>query len=167
MTIRSLSDVVRWEAVLTVGRRLRAGRAVLVLRVPGLRQADLLHRHAGLRRVDEVTAADVDSYVPLGVEVDQVTRLKVGQRHVRQGVPLLVGVARDGYPGVGPGGHSHTRAVEAIRARTRSPEDVVAAELVISERDNLFRLRAGRAGVVTRRRPARARRRRSRDRGLL
>ena len=61
---------------------LRAGGAVQVGRVPA-GQRDLLDVLARHRCVDQVAAADVHADVALTGEVQQVTRLELGGRHVR------------------------------------------------------------------------------------
>src|SRR4051812_27917440 len=69
---------------------LRAQGPVEVAGVPRRAHRDLLHVHSGLRRVDDVAAADVDGHVSLAVIDQQVTWLEGGQGDVRQRGPLRV-----------------------------------------------------------------------------
>src|SRR6202161_2489534 len=100
-----------------VGRaQLRKGGTDEAVGVPGGAHRDLAHVQAGGRRIDDHAAADVHRDVPDPVVVQQVTRLDLGHRDVRQRRPLLVGVARDRDPGRRPGGHHQARAVETDAA---------------------------------------------------
>src|SRR6266702_4095920 len=75
---------------------LRPGGADEGRRVPAGVHGEFLDVHAGLGRVDDVAAAHVHGDVTHAVVVQQVAGLDGGRGDVRQGGPLLVGVARDG-----------------------------------------------------------------------
>src|SRR6266704_3311426 len=74
------------------------------------------------------------------VEDQDVTRLQLGCRHVRQGGPLLITGPRDRYPGGCPRSHGQPRAV--IGVRPGRAENVRLADLGVGERHRLASLRA-------------------------
>ena len=74
---------------------------------------------AGVRRVDELSVADVDPDVAEPVEEDEVAGLELAPRH-RDGIrvaPLRDGVVRQRDADLGVGVHDEARAVEAAGAR--------------------------------------------------
>src|SRR5580693_7815095 len=129
---------------------LRTDHAIEVIGVPGGTHRDSFHVHPGLRRVDDVAAADVHGHVPFAVIDQQVTRFDRGEVDVRELRPLLVAVARYGHASGRPGGLSQPGAVETEVAGSGAAVHVGAAELGVGERDCLFRLGRGRPAVSRR-----------------
>src|SRR5438270_529661 len=110
-------------ALYTPNRRAPDGSAgdadgALVLgRIPGVRQARDLDDGARVRRVDELAAADVDADVAdVGLEEHEVAGLEVAVRHVRTGVPLRPRVVVKGDAELGVHPHREPRAVKSGRA---------------------------------------------------
>src|SRR6201992_4080761 len=123
---------------------LRTDGAILVLGVPVLGHRDLLDVRSGVGGVDDVAAADVHGHVAFAVVQDQVTRLQGRHGDVGQGVPVLVGGARDRHPSGRPGGLGQAGAVVAGVTRAGAPVDVGATELGQGEVGRLATV--GRAG---------------------
>ena len=91
-----------------------AARADEARRVPAGDRGDL-DDVAGVRRVDEAPAADVDPDVAEPVEEDEVARLKLVARHRHTGAVLRVARVRKGDADLLVGVHHETGAVEATR----------------------------------------------------
>ena len=93
-------------------------RAVVSRRVPALGEAVDANVGAGMRRVDEVSASDVDPDVVEPVEEDEITGLKLvlRNRHGGRVVPLSDGVVRQRDAELAEHVLDETRAVEAARS---------------------------------------------------
>src|SRR6478672_9921873 len=93
-------------------------RAVVSRRVPALAEAVDANVDAGMRRVDEVSASDVDPDVVERVEEDEITGLKLVLRNRHGGgvVPLSDGVVRQRDAELAEHVLDETRAIEAARS---------------------------------------------------
>src|SRR6476646_262908 len=111
-------------------------RAVVSRRVPALAEAVDANVGAGMRRVDEVSASDVDPDVVQPVEEDEITGLKLVLRNRHGGgvVPLSDGVVRQRDAELAEHVLDETRAVEA--ARSRPGPDVWDTEVLRRHRDD-------------------------------
>src|SRR5262249_56738504 len=107
----------------------------------------LLHAHPWLRRIDEHPATHVDPDVAVTGELQDVARLKRGQRHGWQR-GLTVAGARDRHPGRRPRRRGQPGTVVASAARPHATQDVWAAERVVGVRHRLLRLYPGGALVA-------------------
>src|SRR4051812_21353834 len=95
-----------------------------------------------MRRVDEDSAADVDTDVVEVVEEHQVAGGEVAARHMRAGVPLRAGVVGQRDAELPVDVHDQARAIEAGGAG--AAPDVGHAEVLLRERGSLLPERAGR-----------------------
>ena len=122
--------------------------------VPALAERGDLHDVPGMRRVDELPAADVDADVAEPVEEDEITRLELIARHGCSVAVLGAGVVRQGDPYLAEDVGHEARAVEP--ARRRAAPDVRRAEVPHRHADHAAVLRRrndGRALRGRRRRP--------------
>src|SRR5258708_40256568 len=100
-----------------------------------------------MQSVDQHAAAHVDGDVPVTVELQDVTGLKLRHRDTGQG-RLIVAGARDRDAGRGPRGLGQPGAVAAWLARSAPAERVRAVAPGIADPDRLPPLGARRHGAV-------------------
>src|SRR3954452_25134957 len=89
---------------------------------------------ARVRRVDELSAADVDPHVPEAAEEDEVSRLQVAVRDRRSIAVHGSSVVRQGNADLGVDVHDESGAVEA--ARPAGAPDIWLPELLHCEPDD-------------------------------